>query len=294
MPTKRFPVRALCAIFSIAIAGLGPQGALAGARCPQALSDGIPHRVAGQMPGSEVMSRLDRVRGEARDAEIMRQVLSGNVPDFLRQLTPVSLVGTSAGGDRVEVTVCVTPEYLAVGDDEDFVRVPMGLPAAARIANETGFLLPTPMMVDAIYAQARVHLPPQPMKPTPQMESTGYLVEHNRTLDAQRSRLGRRLSDLTAGQKKDIVLTERLRRKPGRVAIYGWHRPNGQPIQPLSTVHGAGYADYSHGVRLVSRTAFVNGKPRDLAEIIGDRDLAKVVSSEGPIADPERLLGAQY
>ncbi|MDQ2092282.1 hypothetical protein [Marimonas arenosa] len=254
----------------------------------------MPERVSLAPSGSEVMVHLKKARGSKRDAEVIDQVLSGNVPTFLRQLTPVDLTGTRANGEQVRVTVCVTPEYLAVGSDSDFVRVPMGLAAAARVANELGFLLPTPKMVDAIYAQARVRLAPKPMKPTAQMESTDYLVEHDRTLDAQRAETGGSLTDLTAGQKKDIVLTKRLLSKPGRVAIYGWHRTNGKPIQPLSTVHGAAYADYSHGVRLVSRQAFVNGVQRDLAEIMQDRELAPIVSNEGPIADPERLLAKQY
>ena len=35
---------------------------------------------------------------------------------------------------------------------------------------------------------------------------------------------------------------------PDRVAIYGWHRPDGRPIQPLSTVHGFRYADRNNFV----------------------------------------------
>jgi len=55
------------------------------------------------------------------------------------------------------------------------------------------------------------------------------------------------LGELTSGDKKDLVLTSLLWRVPGRVAIYGWHRAVNQPIQPLSKVHGARYADYSPG-----------------------------------------------
>lgn len=240
------------------------------------------------------MAELQETNGMKRDAALVRQVLSGNVPNFLRELVPVNFNGTDANGASVQVTVCVTPEYLAVGSDLDFVRVPLGLGAAARIAVETGFLLPTTKMVDQIFLQARVRLAPQPMKPTSQMASTAYFVEHDRTVNAQRRQAGSGASDLTAGQKKDVVLTKRLLTKPGRVAIYGWHQPNGKPIQPLSTVHEAAYADYSHGIRLVSRTAYVNGKSRDLAEIMADRNLAHVISSEGPIIDSERLLARQY
>jgi hypothetical protein len=75
---------------------------------------------------------------------------------------------------------------------------------------------------------------------------------------------------LLAGHKKDLVLANRLSSNRGRVAIYGWHRGNGDPIQPLSTVHGEYYADYSHGIRLVSRTAYVNGRPVDLRSLLTD------------------------
>jgi hypothetical protein len=56
---------------------------------------------------------------------------------------------------------------------------------------------------------------------------------------------------LLAGHKKDLVLTRKLATRPNRVAIYGWHQLSGEPIQPVSTVHVAEYADYSHGVRLI-------------------------------------------
>lgn len=294
MPISRNSGRAASALFSFAVAIFGAGAGQAAVKCPEPQASGLPAHATLAPSGSEVMARLVKLRGTKRDAEVLAQVLSGNLPAFLRQLTPVDFTGKRANGEEVHVTICVTPEYLAVGNNRDFVRVPMGLAAAARIANETGFLLPTPKMVDGIFRQARVRLAPRPMKPTAQMESTAYLLEHNRTLDAQRAEVGEQLTELTAGQKKDIVLTNRLRSKPGRVAIYGWHRPNGKPIQPLSTVHGAAYADYSHGVRLVSRRAFVDGIEWDLAEIIQDRELAGLVSSEGPIADPERLLAKQY
>ena len=295
MPTIPTPLRACAAALSlIATFCATVPAAAAAVKCPSLLSKSIPKRAASAPAGSEVMARLADAQGASRDAEVVQEVLSGNVPGFLRRLAPVTIPGTLPDGAEVTVTVCVTPEYLAVGDDRDFVRVPMGLAAAARVATEMGFVLPTTRIVDAIHAQARVRLAPRPMTPTPQMESTAYLLEHDRAVDAQRAGAGQALSELAAGQKKDIVLTNRLRAKPGRVAIYGWHRPNGRPIQPLSTVHGAGYADYSHGVRLVSQTAFVDGRPVALVEIMQDSRFAPLVSSEGPIADAGRLLASQY
>jgi len=262
--------------------------------CSKDLTRAIPARRAQAQSGSAIVRTVMNLSGPERDAVIEKQVLSGNMPPFLRDLAPVTFTGKLANGSPVVLTICVTPDYLAVGNDKDFVRMPMGLPAAAEIAGKFGFLLPTTKMVDAIYAQAKVHLAPRPMPPTRQMSSTDYLMRHNRTVEGQRAPITRVRDELTAGQKKDLVLSNRLRRAPGRVAIYGWHRKNGAAIQPLSTVHGAQYADYSHGVRLISATAFINGQAHALADIMQDRQLAGIVSSEGPIKGATRLLASLY
>ena len=95
---------------------------------------------------------------------------------------------------------------------------------------------------------------------------------------------GGRHGVLLAGHKKDLVLANRLSANRGRVAIYGWHRGNGDPIQPLSTVHGEYYADYSHGIRLVSRTAYVDGRPVDLRGLLTDSVYAALLNSDGPLS----------
>jgi hypothetical protein len=103
------------------------------------------------------------------------------------------------------------------------------------------------------------------------------MIEH------QAHALGVRLGELVSGDKKDVVMTNRLASNVGRIAIYGWHRGPGQPIQPLSTVHGANYADYSHGIRMISEVALINGELRSVYDILRDSTVAKVLSDEGPI-----------
>ena len=68
------------------------------------------------------------------------------------------------------------------------------------------------------------------------------------------------------------------------------NRLNGAPIQPLSTVHGACYADYSHGIRLVSETVVVDGKTRSVYDVLLDPVLSKVLSDEGPIPHLRELM----
>ena len=272
-----------------ALASNGPS-----ASCNTKLDENIPARTSQAPSGSAVMQKVMRLSGSLRDAVVKEQVLAGNMPSFLRNLAPVTFTGTRADGQAVQVTICVLPDYLAIGSDHDFVRVPMGLPTAAEIADRFGFFLPTPKMVDAIYAQAKVHLVASPMPAGDQMRSTAYLLQHNETVETQLASLSAPSDDLTAGEKKDVVLSLRLRAHPGKVAIYGWQRANGAPIQPLSTVHGAEYADYSHGIRLVSGTAFVDGTPQPLAEVMQDPRLAQLVSSEGPITNAHALLASLY
>jgi len=292
-PIKVKPARAKTGLAKT-LASLTPKPAkrAGGALCGKQLTAGIPTRSLGAPSGSKFIKTAMDLSGPVRDRAVEKQIFAGNIPRFLSDLTPVSLSGLDARGAPVKITICVAPDYLAVGNNRDYVRVPMGLPAAVEVTKKLGFLLPTTKMVDAIYRQAALHLRPSPMQAGPQMSSTAYLWKHNQTVEAQRTagRAGR--DALVAGQKKDLVMSNALLRAPGRVAIYGWHRMNGKPIQPLSTVHGQSYADYSHGIRLVSKTAYVNGKPRPLAGLLADPTIASVLSKEGPLKRPLRLVAS--
>jgi hypothetical protein len=242
----------------------------------------IPHRAADAPAGSEFARRVEALSGPQRDAEVRSEILSGNVPQFLRHLAPVTVANADAA-HPVAITVCVLPDYLAVGSDKDFVFVPMGLEAALDIADHFGFDLPTPKLVDAIYQESAVKLAPQPLPAGDQMRSTDYVVHHTQLITRQRSEIGGTLGQLTAGDKKDLVLTSLLWQNPGRVAIYGWHRAVNEPIQPLSTVHGARYADYSHGIRLVSSVVYVDGIKRSIDDVLAEPRLAALLTKEGPL-----------
>jgi hypothetical protein len=57
-------------------------------------------------------------------------------------------------------------------------------------------------------------------------------------------------------------------------------------------VHGAGYADYSHGIRLVSRTAYLDGRAVDLRELLASPRYAALLSDEGPVTGPRLRMAA--
>lgn len=130
----------------------------------------------------------------------------------------------------------------------DGIRMPLNLREAWEVADHFNCVLPTPEIVNAIWQQANIRLEPKTLPPTSEMTSMSYFQRHDRLIEEQLEEYGNVEGLLIAGHKKDIVYQPR---NSNRVAIYGWHRPNGAPIQSRSTVHSWDYKDYSHGLRLV-------------------------------------------
>jgi hypothetical protein len=242
----------------------------------------IPPRPADALGGRAFMKSVAELSPSKREAAIRDELLRGNVPVFLRRFVTIHTLAMT--GDDVEVTAAydVAPDYLAIGSDEDFVRVPVTPMTAQAVADAFGCTLPTRKMVDDIYSQAEVKLAPLPL--TEERTAVVTFLQHNGLIEWQRQ--DKPLGALVAGIKKDVVITNRLKEKPNRVAIYGWHRLNGQPIQPLYTGHVSTYVDYSHGVRLVRKAMRADGELTTVDAVLADPGLAALLSDEGTIAEP--------
>ena len=258
------------AVALAACAGLGPPDTVA-LRVSPASKDG-------SAPGSVFAESIADLTAADREQRVERELLGGNVPEFLRTLVPVTTTATIA--DEVhEATYWVTADYLAVGHDDDFLRVPMTALTAQHIADRFGASLPTRKIVDDIHRAAKVQLEPRPFHPDDYDISSAPVFEaSNRAIES--ARVGR--GGLISGIKKDIVVSPRIAANPGRVVIYGWHRSSGHPIQPLYSGHTIPHVDYSHGVRLVSRRVWVDGVEMDLPALLADPVLWPLVSDEGP------------
>ncbi|WP_235597701.1 hypothetical protein, partial [Salmonella enterica] len=130
-------------------------------------------------------------------------------------------------------TYYVMPDYLSVGSNTNWARIPLTPIAAQLIADSLHCFLPTRKMVNDIYANAVVKLAPVPMYI--HRDSTVMMWQHHLIIEGQR----KLQKGLIAGIKKDVVISDQLTRssKTNRVAIYGWHMLNGNPIQPLYTGH---------------------------------------------------------
>ncbi|MGA1824660.1 MAG: hypothetical protein ACMUIP_08340 [bacterium] len=251
----------------------------------------IPSRPEDAITGSEFAFRTARMTGPERQRAALDELRKGNIPDFLRNLKSVRLSFKPVGGKERSATIWVMPDYLAIGSDEDFLRIPLTYLSAIAIAEQFGFILPTRKMVDAIYKQATCHLKPEPLPPGPNMRSSEYYLKHQEMIRSQRESAGCSLGELMAGHKKDVVISNRLNKKPGSVAIYGWHRKDGKPIQSLSTVHGERYADYSHGIRFVYRMTWIDGEPQSIIDVLQDPSFAPIFTYEGVLHKLLKLLG---
>jgi hypothetical protein len=208
---------------------------------------------------------------------MINEILSGNIPSFFKKLVPVRVsITDSASGKIIHGVYFVTADYLSVGSTKNFARLPMSPMAAQFIADSLHCFLPTKKMVDDIYAAAVIKLVPQPL--TNFRDSAITFYQHNVLIEKQRYKK----KGLIAGIKKDVVISSKLSTdpKPNRLAIYGWHQPDGNPIQPLYTGHINWYVDYSHGIRLVYRTIIVDGKKMDYTDVLRDPVLKYLLSDE--------------
>ncbi len=207
------------------------------------------------------------------------QILSGNVPSALKKFRKIVY---KADGHKVEMWVL--PDYLAVGNDQDFVRMPMGPLAAQRVADSLYCSLPTPFLSDRIDEVSEGRIEIFPFRPVGDRNMKPLCFEDsNNAINALMRSKGLKFGQFVSGLKKDVVLTTRLENEPDyyrHVAIYGWFHPDGHPQQPLFIRHGNFYSDYSHGIRLIYRTIKIDGKEYDLRAVLEDPFLFRLVSKE--------------
>ena len=109
-------------------------------------------------------------------------------------------------------------------------------------------------------------------------------INHNKLIEAQLSAVATK--GIIAGIKKDVVQSMAVLQNPKqrRVAIYGWHRLDGKPIQPLYTGHVDWYVDYSHGIRLVYEKMIINKKTYLVEDVLNNPLLAKSICQDSTCA----------
>jgi hypothetical protein len=252
----------------------------------------VPPRPPGAPSGTQFTNIITTLSRVERENWIQAQILGGNVPGWLRLLHPV----TTVAGAR-SATYHVTPDYLAVGSDDDYFLAPMTPILGQRLADQLGGSLPTERMVNQIWTNAAVKLSPQTIPPSGAMTTVPVFAQHNVMVRTNRnaSTHAHPLGALVSGDKKDVIISNEItnRPPPPRVVIYGWHYPDGSFIQPLSAVHEETYADYSHGIRWVQAQLTVNGGSSTVAQVLASPTLAPLLSDEGVIPLPRYTVAPQ-
>ncbi len=236
----------------------------------------LPGRNSPAITGSEFYKQASSFSWQRRDSFVVNEILSGNLPAFLRKFKAVHTRMIGENGKIIKAIYYVSPDYLSIGSDTDWARINITPMAAQKIADSLLCFLPTRKMVDDIYKAAKIKLEPVPM--TAFRDSSITMYQHHLIVEKQR----RQRKGLIAGIKKDVVISGKIYtdNKPNRVAIYGWHKTDGKPIQQLYTGHVNWYVDYSHGIRLIYRTIYVNKIPMDFEKVLKDKLLRKLLCDE--------------
>lgn len=274
---------------TIAMAGdvrFGSNGKLRKASMPvPALAD----KPAATMTGDSFIRRADTTDFWTLEDRIVEAVTAGQVPDALRHFRKITF--TTPVVDSVEilsrrhkVEIWVLPDYVAIGTNDDYVRMPMGPLAAQRIADALDCTLPTTYLVDRITEATEGHIDVFPFRPLGERNCQPIVFQDsNNAIKALFKAHGYKFGQLISGLKKDIVLTYKLMTLTDykhNVAIYGWHYPNGRVLQPLYVRHLDYYVDYSHGVRLIYNKVKIDGVEYNIREILESPELYRLLSDE--------------
>ncbi len=221
----------------------------------------IPHSPQGVAPitGNAFYKQAAAYNWQQRDSLFLDYFSQGNIPAHFFQFVPINVAHTDSTGKSHTIVFYCSPDYVMIGTSSNWARVPLTPMVAQVLADSLHCFLPTRRMVDLIHQQSQVKLEPVPMYAF--RDSTVTMWQHHLIIEGQRE--GKK--GLISGIKKDVVICSdsSLKGRTNRVAIYGWHKLDGRPIQSLYTGHVNWYVDYSHGIRLIYRKIKVDGKWMD-------------------------------
>lgn len=203
--------------------------------------------------------------------------------------------------------ITLTSGPLAIQVTTDYLKRPDGVRAAVKPAQAQEWadahdaMLPTPKIVRLIESRAVplvMHGLYEKKREDESMGSERLVKMHNDLIEADILQIagpGKPASPvLYAGHKKDIVIGRTRVTHANKVTIYGGMDGKGkrrQGLMPGSTMaakygHSLDYFDYSHGVRLVKKTALLGGSPVEIAALLADPTRCAALSDQGVLKGP--------
>lgn len=216
------------------------------------------------------------------DAAVMAMTISGGAPDYIAK-NFWRWVEITGGGHTLRFLAA--PTCYALGDDDAPFFCARGTPYGAQaIADYWDCILPSRVLLRHIQASSDpvvryIDVKGAPYSiPLAKIETPAATQAASDAANARFASLGASPGDgLSVGFKKSIVVGPNL--DGSHVAIYGGiggtYDPPWNVVQPYSTIHGASYGDYSHGITLVSRKCQLDGSDADLrTDVFGSTDPA--------------------
>lgn len=267
----------------------------------------IPPRPSNAPGGSTFMDAVNfgnmnnKENQRRMEIAILAEIERGNIPSFSRPENMKTV--TMQGADGTRVSYRTSPDYLAVGSDSDYVRVPMTPLLAQELSRRFGWGLPTRTMTRQTYSQADIQLPgiglltgkegsEQLTEQRNQMQGNAFILRHSSAIDNQLGAQGKQKlrngEVLVAGSKKDVIISRYAIEHPGKLDFDGLYI-DGKPIQQ-NPAHEDTYRDYSHGFRPVDRTisiAYPDGNvvQMDYYKALQDPKIAKILNGAEGVID---------
>lgn len=242
----------------------------------------IPLKNVNSSTGSDFIQANMNVSRDIRQNNILKEFLDGNIPDFMRNFIPINITN-----GKNSIIYLVMNDYLSIGSDDDYVRMPMNPLTAQKIADKYDCTLPTRKMVLDIWKNSTIQLEPLPWGPPydSSMMDTNRIKIQNQKIQKQLS--NKNITELISGHKKDVVISNTIApNNPNKkVVIFGWIKKNGKPIQDLNYwSHEDTYEDYSHGIRLIANDVVVNNSLMRIQDVFKDATLSALLSDEGKLS----------
>ena len=169
----------------------------------------FPPRAENAETGSQFCERIAKLGLQERETEAVKSILSGNVPTNARNLVGIRLSLSRSSERECQATYYVMSDYMAIGSDSDFVRMPLTPKSAMEICDVVHCQLITEKISDDVYSASNCRIEPHPL--TSDRDQASAFVIHNKAIaDAIPVKAE---SPLVVGIKKDLVLTNRLKEK---------------------------------------------------------------------------------
>jgi len=229
------------------------------------------------LTGTEIFRELVNTLGAVREEQVYKLALEGQMPLFLRQWVEVPVAHGALSG-----TVYVLPDFFCLGTNEDYLYAPMGALNAERVGDLLGARLPTVSLVRQVYTSSKKQVA-QPWGPPydGSMSHTSRWPVQTAKVRAALFASKTKPGDLVEGHYKNVIVSKKTMTSHGvMLGFWGWFDRDGRPIQGDSQAHGAGYCDYSHGVRYVLNEMVVEGQLMAVDDVLRHEEYYHLISDE--------------